>query len=185
MPVVPARRTALVRTTSPESTRTFAAALAAVAVPGDRIALLGDLGAGKTQFAKGFAQGLGVTDVVNSPSFTLMAEYQGRLRLFHLDLYRLAGSDEVLAGGLFDERQAEGVTLMEWAERLAADLDPGRLTIVFEVEQDESRVLRLSGTDEHARYVEVAEGWREAPTSGAKPEPDARPTAADTRVARA
>jgi tRNA threonylcarbamoyladenosine biosynthesis protein TsaE len=175
MPVVPARRTALVRTTSPESTRALAAALAAVAVPGDRIALLGDLGAGKTQFAKGFAQGLGVTEVVNSPSFTLMAEYQGRLRLFHLDLYRLAGSEEVLAGGLFDERQAEGVTLMEWAERLDADLDPGRLAVVFEVEQDESRVLRLSGTDDHARYLGVADGWREPAESPAGSEPDVRP----------
>jgi tRNA threonylcarbamoyladenosine biosynthesis protein TsaE len=69
-----------VQTASAEETRAFAAALAAVARAGDRIALLGPLGAGKTQFAKGFAAGLGVTDVVNSPSFTLMAEYAGAVR---------------------------------------------------------------------------------------------------------
>src|SRR4051812_38154815 len=102
---------ASVRTTNAEQTRAFAAALAAVAEPGDRIGLLGPLGAGKTQFAKGFAAGLGVRDVVNSPSFTLMAEYAGRLPLFHQDLYRLNGADEVLGGGLIDDRQEQGVTL--------------------------------------------------------------------------
>ena len=81
-----------IRTSSAAATRSFAAWLAAVAVPGDRIALLGPLGAGKTQFAKGFAAGLGITDTVTSPSFTLMAEYHGRLPLFHQDLYRLAGA---------------------------------------------------------------------------------------------
>ena len=102
-----------------EQTRAFAAALADVAQAGDRIALIGPLGAGKTQFAKGFAVGLGVTDVVNSPSFTLMAEYAGRLPLFHQDLYRLSGAEETMAGGLVDERQVDGVTLIEWAERHA------------------------------------------------------------------
>ncbi len=81
-------------TASADETRRLAAALALVAEPGDRLALVGPLGAGKTQFAKGFAVGLGIDDVVNSPSFTLMAEYDGRLTLFHQDLYRLAGADE-------------------------------------------------------------------------------------------
>ena len=71
-------------------------------------------------FAKGFAAGLGVTDTVSSPTFVLMAEYAGRLPLFHLDLYRLDDAADALAGGLLDERQAEGVTLVEWAERLGA-----------------------------------------------------------------
>ena len=75
--------------------------------PGDLLCLWGDLGAGKTQFAKGFGAGLGVTDTVTSPSFVLMAEYAGRLPLFHVDLYRLADAADALAGGLLDERQAE------------------------------------------------------------------------------
>jgi len=84
-------RALIVTTRSEDETRAFGAHLAVVARPGDRIALVGPLGAGKTQFAKGFAAGLGVREVVNSPSFTLMAEYIGRLPLFHQDLYRLAG----------------------------------------------------------------------------------------------
>ena len=66
---------------------------------------------------------------MTSPSFTLMAEYAGRLPLFHLDLYRLAGSAEAVAGGMLDEREDEGVTLIEWADRLDAALDPDHLTI--------------------------------------------------------
>ena len=106
----------------------MAAAVAAVAQSGDRIALIGPLGAGKTQFAKGFARGLGVTEVVNSPSFTLMAEYAGRLPLFHQDLYRLSGAEEAMAGGLVDERQLDGVTVSEWGDRLPSEIDPRRIT---------------------------------------------------------
>ena len=120
------------RTASAAQTRQLASALALAARPGDRLALVGPLGAGKTQFAKGFAIGLGIGDVVNSPSFTLMAEYEGRLRLYHQDLYRLGDTAEALAGGLLDERQDDGVTLSEWADRLDDDLDPDRLTVAFE-----------------------------------------------------
>ena len=107
------------------ATRALAAALAAAARPGDLISLVGDLGAGKTQFAKGFGAGLGITDTIVSPSFVLMAEYRGRLPLFHVDLYRLADAAEAFAGGLIDERQAEASPLIEWAERLA-DAHAGR-----------------------------------------------------------
>src|SRR6185436_10441830 len=102
----------------PESTSALGRALAAVARPGDLICLWGDLGAGKTHLAKAFGAGLGVTDTIVSPSFVLMAEYEGRLPLFHLDPYRLADAADALAGGLIDERQATGVTLVEWPERL-------------------------------------------------------------------
>jgi tRNA threonylcarbamoyladenosine biosynthesis protein TsaE len=157
------RSTLRVSTGSTAATRAFAAALAPVAHAGDRLALVGPLGAGKTQFAKGFAVGLGIEEVVNSPSFTLMAEYQGRLRLFHQDLYRLEGADEVLAGGLLDERQDEGVTLSEWADRLDEGLDPARLTVAIEPTGAETRDIEISGHGEIAqRYVQAARTWREA-----------------------
>lgn len=150
-------------TRSAAETRELAARLAAAALPGDRIALVGPLGAGKTQFAKGFAQGLGVTAVVNSPSFTLMAEYEGRLPLFHQDLYRLAGAEEALAGGLLDERQAEGVTLSEWADRLPPELDPQRLGVRIEILDGDRRRLTLEASREaQARYTRAASDWASA-----------------------
>ena len=149
-----------VQTASAEQTRAFAGALAAVARAGDRIALLGPLGAGKTQFAKGFAAGLGVTDVVNSPSFTLMAEYAGRLPLFHEDLYRLSGAEEVIGGGLIDERQQDGVTLIEWGERMPDRLDPHRLMVQFTVGRDDERTITVIAAEPaHARYVIAAGSW--------------------------
>ena len=159
-----------IRTSSAGATRSFAAWLAGVAAPGDRIALLGPLGAGKTQFAKGFAAGLGIADTVTSPSFTLMAEYHGRLPLFHQDLYRLAGALDAFEGGLLDERQDAGVTLSEWADRLDAPVDIDRLEVRFVLDEDEAtredagaegdRVLHLDGMPAYARYLERAQAWR-------------------------
>src|SRR4051794_14401076 len=153
-------RAATVTTRSEDQTRAFAAALAGVAEPGDRIALVGPLGAGKTQFAKGFAAGLGVREIVNSPSFTLMAEYAGRMPLFHQDLYRLNGAEDILGGGLVDDRQEDGVTLIEWGERMPHELDARRLTIVFEVGTDDDRTLTVRAADEsQERYVAAARAW--------------------------
>jgi tRNA threonylcarbamoyladenosine biosynthesis protein TsaE len=151
---------ATVTTRSAEETRDLAAALAGVARAGDRIALLGPLGAGKTQFAKGFAAGLGVREVVNSPSFTLMAEYEGRLPLFHQDLYRLEGAEEVLSGGLVDERQLDGVTLIEWGERLPAEIDAERSIVSFAVgDGDEREITIESPASRDEGYARVARDW--------------------------
>jgi len=150
-------------THSADETRALAAALAEIARPGDRIALIGPLGAGKTQFAKGFATGLGVSEIVNSPSFTLMAEYHsGRLPLFHQDLYRLSGAEEAIGGGLVDERQSDGVTLSEWAERLPEEIDPGRLTVRFDVlDGDDRRIGVVPGAADHERYLTALTAWQD------------------------
>lgn len=87
--------------------------------PGLVIGLTGDLGAGKTQLVKGIARGLGVTSRVHSPTFTLVNQYGGgRLALFHLDLYRLGNSEQFRSAGLEEYLQPDGVTVIEWAERL-------------------------------------------------------------------
>lgn len=160
----------IVVTRDPAETRALAAALAAAARPGDLISLVGELGAGKTQFAKGFGAGLGITDTIVSPSFVLMAEYRGRLPLFHVDLYRLADAAEALAGGLIDDRQAEGVTVIEWAERLADALPAERLDVVIDGAGDEPRRIAIRPGDAgYARYLALVPAGAE-PT---KPTPEA------------
>jgi len=145
----------------PATTRELAARLAVAARPGDLICLRGELGAGKTQFAKGFGAGLGVTETINSPSYILMAEYAGRLPLFHIDLYRLADASEALAGGLLDDRQASGVTLVEWPERMSELLPASRLDVAIEGGSrgatDDSRTITIRALDPTlARYLEAA-----------------------------
>ncbi len=133
--------------------------LGEVARAGDLVCLWGDLGAGKTVFAKGFGRSLGVDETVSSPSFILMAEHPGRLRLFHLDLYRLADATEAVAGGLLDERQADGVTLVEWPDRLGSTLPPERLDVRIAGVGDEPRRIRFeTGLAGLWRYLDAAEG---------------------------
>ena len=158
-------------TREPAGTRALASALAAAARPGDIVSLIGDLGAGKTQFAKGFGAGLGITDTIVSPSFVLMAEYRGRLPLFHIDLYRLADAADALAGGLIDERQAEGVTLIEWAERLADAMPADHLDVFIDgTGDDERRIVLRAGSAEYGRYLAAVPATAEA-AEGPEPEP--------------
>jgi tRNA threonylcarbamoyladenosine biosynthesis protein TsaE len=112
-----------------EHTRRLGRAIGRAAQPGALVALDGPLGAGKTQLAKGIAEGLGVRSVVNSPTFVLMNEHEGRLHLFHVDAYRLGGAEEAEAAGLIDDRQLSGITVVEWAERIASLLPHDRLEI--------------------------------------------------------
>jgi tRNA threonylcarbamoyladenosine biosynthesis protein TsaE len=140
----------------PDATARLGRRLATAARPGDLICLWGELGAGKTHLAKAFGAGLGVTDTIVSPSFILMAEYAGRLPLFHLDLFRLSSAADALAGGLIDDRQALGVTLVEWPDRLADALPVERLDIEIEGAGDEPREITIrAGTPALERYLEA------------------------------
>ena len=142
---------------APEETFALGECLAGVAKPGDLLCLWGDLGAGKTIFAKGYGRGLGVAGTISSPSFILMAEYPARLRLFHIDLYRLANASEAVLGGLLDERQAEGVTVVEWPDRLGPALPAQRLDVEIGGTGDEPRSIRLvAGTPDLERYLSAA-----------------------------
>jgi tRNA threonylcarbamoyladenosine biosynthesis protein TsaE len=164
-------------TGSPEATRGFAAALASRAEPGDLVCLWGDLGAGKTVFAKGFGAGLGVRETILSPSFVLMGEYAGRLPLFHLDLYRLSSAAEALDGGVLDDRQSTGVVLIEWPDRLGDALPRDRLDVHIDGSADEPRTLRVWACGEaHRRYLPAAIAAGAAPVAGAAPT-GAAPTA--------
>ena len=140
----------------PGTTTRLGVALAGAAEPGDVVCLWGDLGAGKTHLAKAFGAGLGVTETVTSPSFVLMAEYAGRLPLFHIDLYRLADASDALAGGLIDDRQTAGVTLVEWPDRLGPALPAERLDVVIDGTGDDEREITLRAFgDGPRRYLEA------------------------------
>jgi tRNA threonylcarbamoyladenosine biosynthesis protein TsaE len=149
---------AAVRRTSPSpaATRALGARLGAAALAGDVIALVGPLGAGKTELARGIARGLGVEEPVASPTFVLVAEHPGRLPLFPVDCYRLAGGEDARAAGILDERAAEGVTVIEWAERLGAALPAGHLEVAIDGVGDGPRTILLRATDApHARLLEA------------------------------
>ena len=160
----PRARSTTVTTRSADDTRALGAALAAVSRPGDLVCLWGELGAGKTVLAKGFGAGLGVTATINSPTFVLMSEYAGRLPLFHLDLYRLADAADALAGGLIDERQASGVALVEWPDRMGVTLPDDRLDLRIDgTGDDERRIVVQSGSPDLDRYVEAARAFGGTP----------------------
>jgi tRNA threonylcarbamoyladenosine biosynthesis protein TsaE len=124
-----------------DQTREFARRLASHLHPGDVIALEGDLGAGKTTFTKGLAEGLEITKNVNSPTFTIIKEYKGTMPLYHMDVYRLENSDEDL--GFEEYFEGMGVTVVEWAHLIKDQLPPELLTIYLTHSDEGSRNVKL------------------------------------------
>lgn len=140
-----------VETNSPEETWELAAELAGELEAGTVIALHGDLGAGKTCFIQGFAAALGIDEPITSPTYTLIGEYEGRLPLHHIDLYRLSGPEEALGIGLEEYFDDHGITAIEWAERAEGILPDNLLHI--EIRADEktgTRTFRIYGEGEDA-----------------------------------
>lgn len=129
------------------ATAALAARLAATLLGGATVALHGDLGAGKTVFARGLARGLGVREPVTSPTFTIVQEYAGTaLKLYHLDLYRLDGAAAALAFGIEDFLQDPGaVTVIEWAERIAALLPPDTVHVTLAHAGLNARLVTIGG----------------------------------------
>jgi tRNA threonylcarbamoyladenosine biosynthesis protein TsaE len=112
------------------------------AIKGDVFALTGDLGAGKTQFVKGFVAGLGSSAEVTSPTFVLVHEYEdGRLPAYHFDFYRLDNSEAVLRMGFDDYIFGHGVSLIEWADRYPALIPKEAKWICFELKGEDNRVI--------------------------------------------
>lgn len=136
-----------VSSASPEETRSLAARLGDLLQPGDVVALLGELGSGKTEFVRGLAEGLMVPPEtpVSSPSFVLAHEYPGRLPLVHLDLYRLEGLPPELIPDLEDYLLGNRVAAVEWAERLEGLLPASYLEVLLEVTGETARDITLTG----------------------------------------
>ncbi|PAE22797.1 MULTISPECIES: tRNA (adenosine(37)-N6)-threonylcarbamoyltransferase complex ATPase subunit type 1 TsaE [Bacillaceae] len=136
---------------NPEDTMGFSEKLGSLLQPGDVLALEGDLGAGKTTFTKGLAKGLNITRNVNSPTFTIIKEYHGRLPLYHMDVYRVEDSFEDLG---FDEYfDGNGVTVVEWAHLVKEQLPEELLTIYLYLDDHDSRRLVLE--PQGRRYEEL------------------------------
>jgi tRNA threonylcarbamoyladenosine biosynthesis protein TsaE len=142
---------------SPQETLAIGQALGRLLVGGEVIGIAGELGAGKTQLVRGLAQGLDIDrDVVYSPSFTLVAEHEGRLRLNHIDLFRLAepvsrGDEEEI--GLVEYLSPRGVTAIEWHRKLDVPSDAWTLEIDLAAHEGERRTIAFSTKSPHGRAL--------------------------------
>ncbi|BCJ87192.1 tRNA (adenosine(37)-N6)-threonylcarbamoyltransferase complex ATPase subunit type 1 TsaE [Effusibacillus dendaii] len=135
-------------THTPEETKQIAKTLAELLGAGDVLTLAGDLGAGKTTFTQGLASGLGIEEAVSSPTFTLIREYEGRIPLYHIDVYRLgeqAGGENL---GWDEYFYGNGVTVVEWADFIKNWLPDEWLQIEIQKTGDLERTIHISGVGE-------------------------------------
>lgn len=134
------------RSNSPDDTVSIGRELGKLLKPGTVVCLEGNLGAGKTHFAKGVALGLGVEEHVTSPTFTLINEYEARLPFYHVDAYRLEDEDEAYELGIEEYLYGNGITLIEWPDRIGSLLPDDRLTVtISRGEDDDIRILEFTG----------------------------------------
>ena len=139
-----------ITTHSADETQALGEKLAKLLQPGDVLAYFGDLGAGKTALTRGIAQGLGITEPVTSPTYTIVNEYlTGRIPLFHFDMYRLGSSDELFDIGWEDYLARGGVCAVEWSERAEDAFDGSTVRIDFRrgAQHDGWRVITITGVD--------------------------------------
>ena len=134
-------------TNSPAETEAIGTALGKILTPGTVLAYRGDLGAGKTAFTRGLARGLGCTDIVTSPTYTIVNEYLGgRLPLFHFDMYRLRSSDDLFDIGWDDYLDRNGVCAVEWSENVDDAMEDA-IYITIEKLGDDARRITIEGGD--------------------------------------
>jgi tRNA threonylcarbamoyladenosine biosynthesis protein TsaE len=140
-------------TASAEETRALGERLGKALGPGDVVALVGDLGAGKTVLAQGVVAGLGGREEATSPSFTLVNVYEGPLPVYHVDFYRLGREEDVESLGFRDLLDGRGVVLVEWADRVPSCLPADRLEVIFRRIDDRRRALRMRALGPSAARV--------------------------------
>jgi len=155
----------VLHTESAEATGRLGEALGTLAAPGDVLLLSGDLGAGKTQLVKGLAVGLGVTEPVTSPTFNILLVHEGRLPLYHIDLYRLDSAVQLEDIDYFGTLESGGVTAVEWGDRFAEAAPPDRVAIGLHIVGDRERRVEMEGVGERSRtlVLELREAARSLP----------------------
>ena len=144
------KNTKTVLTKNPEETHQFGIDLARDLVPQTVIALIGDLGSGKTCLTQGICAGLEVEDYVTSPSFTLINEYHGRLPVYHFDLFRIDNPKEMLDLGCEEYLYGDGVCIIEWAEKMESLLPEKRIQIMLRRIGEKEREIQITHFNEHS-----------------------------------
>jgi len=132
---------------SPQETEALGQSLARYLKPGAVVALYGGLGAGKTCLAKGIARGLGIGENITSPTYTIISEYPAEIPLYHIDAYRLGGDDDFAGTGAGEYIGAQGITLIEWPERIPRSIPPDAITVRIEISGPHSRIVRIEGIE--------------------------------------
>jgi tRNA threonylcarbamoyladenosine biosynthesis protein TsaE len=145
-----------VLTDGPEATEVLGEAWGRVILPGTVLLLEGDLGAGKTTLVRGLARGLGIDRGVKSPTFAIHLVHAGRLTLHHLDLYRIQDPGDLVELGLGEAFESEGISVVEWGDRLGDQAPPDAVSIRFEEPGPERRRLRVSGPAERVAPLAAA-----------------------------
>lgn len=134
-------------TTSHQETEELGTKIGKKLKKGDVISLRGSLGAGKTVIAKGIAKALNINEAIVSPTFTLVQEYEGTLNLYHLDIYRLSGEDEFESMGGEEFLYPDGVTLIEWSEKIDSMLPENTIYINIEIDENSFRHIQIKGLE--------------------------------------
>lgn len=138
---------------SPEDTQALGRILGELAAPGDVYLLVGDLGAGKTCLTQGILWGLGADEFARSPTFVLVSQYQGRMTMYHMDMYRLDSFDEILDLGLDEFLFGDGISVVEWAEKAPGAFPENHMLIQIQYIDEDTRRLTLNAFGE--RYSEI------------------------------
>ncbi len=136
-----------IKTQTPRETEELGRRIGEKLRKGAVVSLRGSLGAGKTVIAKGIARALSIGEAIVSPTFTLVQEYEGREKLYHLDIYRLSGEDEFESMGGEEFLYPDGITLIEWSEKIDSMLPEGTVFISITINDDLSRSIEIKGLE--------------------------------------
>jgi tRNA threonylcarbamoyladenosine biosynthesis protein TsaE len=132
---------------SPDDTFSLGQRIASFLTEGSVVALQGELGSGKTYLVKGIAKGLGVTETITSPTYTIISEYNSSVALYHIDAYRLSGDEDFENSGGREIINSGGISLIEWSERIPKSIPKDAITVIFKITGPCSRLIQIKGLE--------------------------------------